>query len=97
MDGGGLKLEISAWACILVGTMRSPRLAPILLLLFTAALPAHARSRKPGLLEQAESAANRALVPAPQDQEVCFSPEEPCDVKLVKFVQLRGNLADAAI
>ncbi len=36
-------------------------------------------------------------VSAPQDQEVCFSPDEPCDVKLIKFAQSAQKSIDVAI
>jgi phosphatidylserine/phosphatidylglycerophosphate/cardiolipin synthase-like enzyme len=39
----------------------------------------------------------RADVPAPIDQEVCFSPEEPCDQKLLKFVDGAKTSLDVAI
>ncbi len=37
------------------------------------------------------------LVPAPKDREVCFSPDEPCDVKLAKFVMSAEKSLDIAI
>jgi phosphatidylserine/phosphatidylglycerophosphate/cardiolipin synthase-like enzyme len=40
---------------------------------------------------------DNALVRAPQDQEVCFSPDEPCDVKLLKFVHSAQRSIDVAI
>jgi phosphatidylserine/phosphatidylglycerophosphate/cardiolipin synthase-like enzyme len=33
----------------------------------------------------------------PRDQEVCFSPDDPCDAKLVKFVQSAQKSIDVAI
>lgn len=38
-----------------------------------------------------------ATVKVPQDQEVCFSPYEPCDIKLLKFVQTAQKSVDVAI
>src|SRR3954469_19205404 len=34
---------------------------------------------------------------APQNMEVCFSPDEPCDLKLIKFVQSAEKSIDVAI
>jgi phosphatidylserine/phosphatidylglycerophosphate/cardiolipin synthase-like enzyme len=34
---------------------------------------------------------------APTDQEVCFSPDENCDIKLVKFIQTAKKSLDIAI
>lgn len=36
-------------------------------------------------------------VTAPQDMEVCFSPDEPCDIKLIKLVQSAQKSIDVAI
>lgn len=36
-------------------------------------------------------------VSPPKDQEVCFSPNEPCDVKLVKFIDSAEKSLDIAI
>lgn len=33
----------------------------------------------------------------PKDQEVCFSPDEPCDQKLIKFIQSAQKSIDIAI
>jgi phosphatidylserine/phosphatidylglycerophosphate/cardiolipin synthase-like enzyme len=38
-----------------------------------------------------------ALVAAPEDKEVCFSPEENCDVKLWKFMQSAQRSLDVAV
>lgn len=60
--------------------------------------PAEARSRKShSLLQSAAQAVSAALVAAPKDNEVCFSPEEPCDVKLLKFVESARASIDIAI
>lgn len=40
---------------------------------------------------------NEALVQAPADDEACFAPDEPCDVKLVKFVRSAKKSIDVAI
>ncbi len=51
---------------------------------------AHARGRIAQVVES-------ALVAAPADEEVCFSPDEPCDIKLVKFVDSATKSIDVAI
>jgi phosphatidylserine/phosphatidylglycerophosphate/cardiolipin synthase-like enzyme len=33
----------------------------------------------------------------PKDQELCFSPEEPCDLKLTKFIQTAKQSIDIAV
>ena len=38
-----------------------------------------------------------SLVNAPVDQETCFSPDEPCDVKLVKFIESAEKSIDLAV
>jgi len=37
------------------------------------------------------------LVQPPKDREICFSPDEPCDVKLAKFVMSAEKTLDIAI
>jgi phosphatidylserine/phosphatidylglycerophosphate/cardiolipin synthase-like enzyme len=56
---------------------------------------ADARSRSVG--SSLLSAIDAALVKAPQDQEVCFSPDEPCDIKLIKFIESAQKTIDVAI
>jgi phosphatidylserine/phosphatidylglycerophosphate/cardiolipin synthase-like enzyme len=41
--------------------------------------------------------AEKALVAAPKDQETCFSPDEPCDAKLIKFIETAQKSVDVAI
>jgi phosphatidylserine/phosphatidylglycerophosphate/cardiolipin synthase-like enzyme len=59
---------------------------PALILLF----PLLGHARGPGSL-------TNALVAPPVDEEVCFSPEEKCDAKLVKFVETAKASLDVAI
>ena len=40
---------------------------------------------------------NNSMVKPPQDQEVCFSPNERCDIKLTKFVESAKGSIDVAI
>jgi phosphatidylserine/phosphatidylglycerophosphate/cardiolipin synthase-like enzyme len=40
---------------------------------------------------------NIQQVELPKDNEVCFSPEEPCDLKLIKLIQSAKNSIDIAI
>ena len=43
------------------------------------------------------NAIETALIQTPRDGEVCFSPDEPCDIKLIKFVQSAQKSIDVAI
>ena len=71
--------------------MNNGFLAPLLLTLFITS-PAFAWKNL--VVRQAIDA---ALVRAPLDQETCFSPEEPCDQKLLKFIQSARKSIDVAI
>lgn len=67
------------------------------LALSTLSLTAQARSKKYGLVESAKAVINEALVVAPVSDEVCFAPEDPCDIKLTKFMQSAKSSLDIAI
>jgi phosphatidylserine/phosphatidylglycerophosphate/cardiolipin synthase-like enzyme len=57
-----------------------------------------ARRRKKGdWVETSVRAAEEALVQAPQDQDVCFTPGEPCEMKLLRFIQSAKKSIDVAI
>ncbi|MGZ3698711.1 MAG: hypothetical protein ACXWP5_11275, partial [Bdellovibrionota bacterium] len=58
----------------------------VLLCLTLTTRDAHARKRKATVAEVIEGRIDEALVRPPADEEVCFSPDEPCDIKLLKFV-----------
>jgi phosphatidylserine/phosphatidylglycerophosphate/cardiolipin synthase-like enzyme len=82
--------------------MRRVAILSILLAFTCAAPPAHAKHRKKHTLidqlaEKAEAKLDAALVPAPKDEEACFSPDEPCDIKLIKFVGSAKKSIDVAI
>jgi phosphatidylserine/phosphatidylglycerophosphate/cardiolipin synthase-like enzyme len=65
----------------------------ILLILVSSQVEARSRSgMSPG-----RRALDEALVAPPADQEVCFSPDEPCDIKLHKFVASAKESIDLAI
>ncbi len=65
---------------------------------FVALVPsAYARSKKHGIVETAKSVINEALVVPPVANEVCFAPDDPCDIKLTKFVQSAKSSLDIAI
>lgn len=76
-------------------------LSAIVLVTVTAEVRAARRSRLDKLVDSAVSrgldAAQFALVKPPQDLEVCFSPDEPCDAKLVKFLDSAAKSLDVAI
>ena len=67
-----------------------------LALLFTPATSI-ARSRKHPIRDKIAHTIDTALVSAPIDNETCFSPDEPCDIKLVKFVESAKASLDIAI
>ncbi len=80
--------------------MSSPNLMyiPILLAVILGGPEAHAgRSKKNALVDLISSSVNAALVNPPVDGEVCFSPDEPCDVKLTKFLNTATQSIDLAI
>ena len=56
-----------------------------------------ARPTCPVVDDAAKQAAFPRTGPAPIDQEVCFSPDEPCALKLIKFVQSAKKSIDMAI
>ena len=62
---------------------------------FTPALFAKAKPKSLGdqILEKAEL----MLSSPPVDKEICFSPEEKCDLRLVKFIQSAKTSLDIAI
>ena len=47
---------------------------------------AQARRVKHSYTDDTEQSLSTALVKTPVDLEICFSPDEPCEAKLVKFV-----------
>lgn len=53
--------------------------------------------RKNPILESAKKWVDEKLVAVPQDLEVCFSPDEPCDIKLIKLVQSAQKSIDVAV
>jgi phosphatidylserine/phosphatidylglycerophosphate/cardiolipin synthase-like enzyme len=75
--------------------IRAFAIAFFLLLLLSA--PAEARRHKRTLVDEAEDSIAASLVKSPEDQEVCFSPEERCDLKLLKFVDSAKTSLEIAI
>lgn len=58
---------------------------------------ARSRHHKQGLVDQAFQKIDEAMVAPPVDQETCFSPDEPCNVKLRKFIASAQHSVDMAI
>jgi len=52
---------------------------------------------KYGAVSTTENASGAPAVKTPVDGETCFSPDEPCDVKLSKFIQSAKKSIDVAI
>lgn len=83
-------------------TLRSPFKFTVLILTLTLGLSQFAESRKRHrqskvIEDLITEPLQEALVSPPQDLEVCFSPEEPCDVKLIKFFRQAKTSLDIAI
>lgn len=75
---------------------------PVLLVcLLTQADLAHAYRKKKSasddLVDAVAQKIDEALVTAPKDEEACFSPDEPCDIKLLKFIDSAQSSIDIAI
>jgi len=56
-----------------------------------------AKTKKHPLVEALSKAVETALIQPPQDLEICFSPDEPCDIKLTKFIESAQKSLDIAI
>ena len=46
---------------------------------------------------QSKTELSAAQIDLPRDQEVCFSPDEPCDLKLLKFIESAEKSIDVAV
>ena len=59
----------------------------LILILFLSALcvEGQARTKKNTLLSEAQQALAEKMTTAPRPDEICFSPDQLCDVKLIKF------------
>jgi phosphatidylserine/phosphatidylglycerophosphate/cardiolipin synthase-like enzyme len=66
----------------------------ILLIASMGQSTAQARNSKPSHTSRLEDLAN---VSVPKDQDVCFSPEEQCDLKLIKLIQSAQSSIDVAV
>lgn len=70
----------------------------LLLILLPLALPsALARSTKSKMFLSLTRLGQEITTAPPVDGEVCFSPDEPCDQKLIKFVKTAQRSIDVAI
>jgi phosphatidylserine/phosphatidylglycerophosphate/cardiolipin synthase-like enzyme len=77
--------------------MRTLVLALLVTLCTLPASDARPRKKRESFLDQIGNRVEAALVKPPVDQEVCFSPDDPCDTKLVKFVDSALASLDVAI
>ena len=59
--------------------------------------PSEARKKKDKLAEQIVEMVDEKFMPPPKSNEVCFSPENHCDIKLLKFIQSAEKSIDIAI
>jgi len=60
-------------------------------------VPGFARHHKKKFMDETAQALRAAMVVPPRDLETCFSPDEPCDIKLIKFVSGAKKSIDVAI
>ncbi len=77
--------------------MKSFILLLLFVLVWTPFVDARSRHHKSGLIDEAIQKLDDTMVAAPVDQETCFSPEEPCSVKLRKFIASARQSIDMAI
>lgn len=73
------------------------RPAYLLLCVFLLSPHAFAKKKPPTLAQMAAAKVTETWVTAPIDQEVCFSPEGNCDVKLWKLIQSAKVSLDVAV
>lgn len=71
----------------------------ILTILFTISLcqSVQAKKKPAGIADRALSQISETLIPPPAPDEVCFSPEGHCDIKLWKFIQSATQSLDIAV
>jgi phosphatidylserine/phosphatidylglycerophosphate/cardiolipin synthase-like enzyme len=55
------------------------------------------RRKKNTFVDAITQKLDAALVTAPKDEDTCFSPDEPCDTKLLKFIDSAQSSLDVAI
>ena len=70
---------------------------PLALFVATPSLARHRKRHKNTAEQAAEAPQLQAVVAAPKPNEVCFSPDELCGSKLIKFVQDAQKSLDIAI
>lgn len=58
---------------------------------------AQAQTHKPKIAEAVKTIINEAMVKPPVADETCFTPDEPCDIKLILFIQSAKVSLDIAI
>ncbi len=59
--------------------------------------PAFGKSLSRKLAEEVKDTVKYQVMEAPKDGEVCFSPDEDCDIKFVKFIQSAKKSLDIAV
>ncbi len=77
----------------------APTMTAQLIFLCFILLPfnAQAKRRSESVVDQIVKTVSDATVNGPKDGEICFSPDEPCDVKLWKFIQSAQKSVDLAV
>lgn len=72
-------------------------MTPVLLLSLALPSTTFARKRKKDPSQSLSHAVQEMTVAPPVDGETCFTPEEPCDIKLAKFMASAQKSLDVAI
>src|SRR5689334_14504435 len=73
-------------------------LLSLMVLAFAVSPDVHARKKKQKTLtDMMVRKVEETMVAPPKDEEVCFAPDEPCDIKLVKFIDSAQASLDVAI
>lgn len=73
------------------------RMLSLLILICLTVTQAQASTHKSKLMSGVTNIINEALVKPPVADELCFTPDDPCDIKLVKFINGAKTTLDIAI
>lgn len=73
----------------------------VLILTISSSILAYSKSKPKNTFQDVSSKIekkfNEMTTEIPQDFEVCFSPDEPCDLKLLKFIESAKSSIDVAV
>lgn len=77
--------------------MNRPLACLVFVAIFASASAEAANHHRHTILEETENSLALSVTKTPEDLEVCFSPEEHCDRKIVKFIDAAQASLDIAI